>query len=191
MVKVIFPFVASLIFLGLGSLLLYCGFLLVHKKLLKSWTPSLNARRIIAASFIGLPVAGACWVAWEAAYPSEDFFVAEYGLVMLDSPLPPSAKFIRTAASYPDFHGDYCSAALISLDQKDFDRLLASTLADTISFDRDVFGGSGELRAALGELPYDSISVGFQRKMSRMDDTYRCIGFIPSRRYVVVHVCEV
>jgi hypothetical protein len=187
----IFPFVAALLFFGLLSLLLLCVFKLCHKNLFKHWRPSLNARRIIAASFIGLPVVGACWVAWEAVYPSEDFFVAEYGLVMLDNPLPTSAKFIRKVASYPDFHGDYCSASLISLDQKDFDHLFASTLADTTNFDRDVFGGSEELRAALGELPYSSISVGFQRKMSGMDDLFRCIGFIPNRRYVVVHVCQV
>jgi hypothetical protein len=190
MVKFIFPFVAGLIFLGLGSLMMYCVFRLVHKNLLKSWTPSLKFRRIVAASFIGLPVVGACLVAWEGVYPGEDFFVGEYDLVMMERPLPSSARFIRTAVSRPDPTGDYCSAALIALDQKDFDHLFATINADTMHFDRTVLGGSAELDSALGELPRNSISAGYQRKRIALGGLVRCIGFIPDRRCVIIHVCQ-
>ena len=64
-----------------------------------------------------------------AVWPPDSFYIDEFeyrsGLT-----LPSSASVIDKDSSYPDFHGDYFSKAVIQLDAKDFDTLKAKLAVD-------------------------------------------------------------
>lgn len=67
----------------------------------------------------------ACWniyAIYIEFYPTNDFYLEEFKKATLIE-APTSAKVLNKATSYPDFHGDYCSASEIVLAEKDYQKL--------------------------------------------------------------------
>lgn len=62
---------------------------------------------------------------------------------------PKSTQLTRKTASYPDFHGDYCSASILSLDENDYEQLLTELQNDERLAVEDRFSGSAELDEVL------------------------------------------
>jgi hypothetical protein len=57
-----------------------------------------------------------------AVYPPDSFYKGEFESVT-GLPFPASGSFLFKDASYPDIHGDYCSAALIKVSEQDYAEL--------------------------------------------------------------------
>ena len=74
--------------------------------------------RIGMAAAIAI-VAAVIYQMCTAVYPPDSFYKGEFERVT-GLPFPASGSFIVKDASYPDIHGDYCSAALIKVSQEDY-----------------------------------------------------------------------
>ena len=141
---------------------------------------------------IALLIAAPIWTAYEvytAIYPTNDFYYAEFEKVTLRE-IPKSARIINKDASYPDFHGDYGAAALITLSPEDYSSLLNDLMNDN-RITKNKPGeliGSTELSQVLGNIKTDQIIQGFTRPIAGKDDHYLYIGFLDDNKSVVIHV---
>ncbi|MER2997585.1 hypothetical protein [Pontibacter populi] len=121
---------------------------------------------------------------YEGFYPSDDFYEKEFievtGLELKDM------EVVESDASYPDMQGDYCSAALIKLGEKEYQDLLFKIQADT------AFNGSEQM----GSLPLKNVTNGvkldFEFKASRGTDASEnfFIGFLSDNRTIVIEKCK-
>ncbi len=78
---------------------------------------------------------GVIYSIYTAIYPTESFYREEF-VRIAGIPLPDSATFLHKEASYPDFHGDYSSCALVKLPPNEFNRLMAQLprLSNEVSY---------------------------------------------------------
>ena len=140
-----------------------------------------------------LLIAAPVWTAYEAyigVYPTDDFYFSEFKKVTLKD-TPKSAIIIRKDASYPDFHGDYCSASLMRVSSFDYNLLLKQLIRDNQIFKNNQgdINGSSELYKVMGTLKREQIIHSFSRSIPGEDDHYLSIGFLDDKKTLVISVC--
>ena len=125
------------------------------------------------------------WQAWFAVFPNDDFFLAEFEQAAA-RPAPPGAKVLARYASYPDFHGDYCSFSRMETDHSTYDRLLAELGADS----RFTAGNGTSMSIDDGEREVASLPIArtFNRNDVKPDHHYT-IDFLGSGRHIETRVC--
>lgn len=137
-----------------------------------------------------LAVAYFTYEIYTAIYPTDSFYFYEFKQVTLRN-TPKSAIVRCKYASYPDFHGDYCSASLMTVSEDDYLALL-----NDLSNDRRItknkpgeFAGSDEFNKVMKDLKTEQIVHGFTRSISGQEDHYLYIGFLDDRKTIVLSVC--
>lgn len=101
---------------------------------------------------------------YTAIYPTDNFYFAEFKSVTLMN-IPKSAKIIKKDASYPDFHGDYCSASLIKLSQQEYTDLL-DQISKNKQLKKEKMRGSEELDKVMGDLTLKELTSSYRRIIS-------------------------
>jgi len=132
------------------------------------------------------------WTVYEgyiSIYPRDSFYFSEFKEVTLRM-IPKTAKIIRKEASYPDFHGDYCSASLINISTADYNSLLNDLSNDNRMVKNKVndFIGSDELDKVMGNYKTEQIVQSFTRSIPGEKDHYLYIGFLDDQMTIVVSV---
>ncbi|MCG2617692.1 hypothetical protein LZZ85_25550 [Terrimonas sp. NA20] len=176
--------------LGLAGGIVYLIYLPFRNYLIRKGklTAEMNRKVNIAYIFVILVLSG--YFTFDAFFPGKSFFKNEFNTVTLRE-LPESAIFIEKNASYPDFHGDYCSSSQIMLSQIDYTNLLNEITNDTrISKDKYIVG-SDEFSKTLGDKKAGDITNVFRRRIGVNNDFYYYIGFYKDGRTVFVTVCVV
>lgn len=122
-----FVFIMYLILLGIISPIIYLIFRELLTRLnVKSRYFSLKQLKIYTFLLI-LFLAG--YLAYNAVYPSDSFYVAEYER-LTERKIPKSAKIKYKESAYPDHFGKYHSVSHIEVSEKDFHKLLKLTEND-------------------------------------------------------------
>ncbi len=125
---------------------------------------------------------------YTALYPTDQFYLDEFKEVTLRN-APSSIQVLRKAASYPDFHGDYCSASAMTLSESDYKDLLQSLIEDNKFVATTEKQGSQEFYNVMSNYVKMEIEYGFVRNEPAESDHYRYIGFMEDRRTIIVHLC--
>lgn len=145
--------------------------------------------------FVGLflLIIAPIWTVYEvytAIYPTDSFYLSEFKKVTLRE-APKSATVISKESSYPDFHGDYCSASLITFSNDDYSSLLNELINDkriTKNKPGEMISSS-ELDKVMGSFKNNQIIYSFTRSIAGQEDHYLYIGFLDDKRTIVVSVC--
>lgn len=128
--------------------------------------------------------------AYTAVYPTDSFYFSEFKEVTLRE-APKSATVKSKDASYPDFHGDYCSASLITVSNDDYSSLFNELTNDkrmTKNKPEEIIGSS-ELYKVMGNFKTEQIIYSFTRSIAGQEDHYLFIGFLDDKKTIVVSVC--
>lgn len=130
-------------------------------------------------SFIG-------YHAYRAVYPADAFYFAEFETVVSRKP-PTEARIIAKDATYPDFHGDYCSFSRIEISRQSFRQLL-----EELNTDRRMTP-SGTNHISEGgflsmNLPPIRVMKSFVRNDSKLDHHYS-IALLENESEIEVQVC--
>ncbi len=125
---------------------------------------------------------------YEGFYPTNSFYFDEFTEVTLRKP-PKSAQIINKFASYPDFHGDYCSASLIKLSKEDYNLLLNELTNDNRIIKGVKLIGSNELDNVIGNYKEENIIHSFTRHIPNEEDHYLYIGFLDDKQTIIVTIC--
>ena len=141
-----------------------------------------------------LSVAFTTWLFYSlytGIYPTDSFYLSEFKKVT-GTEAPASAVIVRGEASYPDFHGDYCSATLVTLSERDFQELLFQMKANyqLEATGTGPMGGSRELEHVLGNRRKEKLLHSFRRTVFIKSDQYWEIGFFTDRKTVVIQLCN-
>ncbi|MBE7177323.1 MAG: hypothetical protein INR69_13010 [Mucilaginibacter polytrichastri] len=177
-----------LIIVGVIGLILlaipYVGLYFMYKWLTKKGYKKVGLSLIIAFTVYS------GYSTYTAIYPTDSFYFSEFKKVTLRE-APKSATVINKQASYPDFHGDYCSASLITMSNNDY-----STLLKELNNDKRItknksgeITGSSELYKVMGDLKTKQIIHSFKRSVAGHEDHYLYIGFLVDKRTIVLSVC--
>lgn len=162
----------------------YVGLYFLHKWLTKKGYRKIGLTLIIAFTvYLG-------YSTYTAIYPTDSFYLSEFKDVTLRD-APKSATIINKDASYPDFHGDYCSASLITVSNEDYSTLL-NELTNDKRITKNKSGeiiGSSELDKVMGDFKTEQIIYSFTRSISEQEDHYLYIGFLEDEKTIVVTVC--
>jgi hypothetical protein len=124
---------------------------------------------------------------YDSAYPSDDFYLGEYTEVTL-RPAPSTARVVAKSASYPDFHGDYCSYSRIELGLPAYAQVLREISTDTRLSPGDGLA-SQEAQMIQNRLPRIGVSKSFTRSIPGEDDHFLSIRFLDDGVHVDVSVC--
>jgi hypothetical protein len=114
-------------------------------------------------------------------FPDESFYADEFRDVTLRK-LPASAEFISKSASYPDFHGDYCSRSEIRLAKKDYSKLLWE-----LHRDKRLSKGGYSSSDYNNKVP-ENLVYQFTRVTDTNDDKLLYIGFGNDSQTVYIYV---
>ncbi|MHC1704986.1 MAG: hypothetical protein AB9846_13840 [Tenuifilaceae bacterium] len=142
--------------------------------------------------YIGLTllVIAPLWTIYEvytSIYPRDSFYLAEFKEVTLRK-APKTAEVIRKSASYPDFHGDYCSTSLIKLSKQDYMDLLKELSEDKRLIKNGELIGSLEFDEVMKNKKTEQIKFSFTRQIVGEEDHYLYIGFLDDQQTIVVYV---
>ena len=185
----IFVFVFTLFASACIGGLIYLLYLPIKLSLIKKRKLSLSTSKNINKGYIAILVSLSIYLTYDAIYPSNEFYEDEFKNVTLRE-LPTSAKFIKKSASFPDFHGDYCSSSQIKLSKEEYTKLLAELIidkrltADTSSFHIKEFTNT------LDQKKQDSIIYRFSRIKDVKADLYLQIQFYNDGQTIFVNVCN-
>lgn len=116
-----------------------------------------------------------------AVYPPESFYRAEFERIT-GVAFPEDGEFLFKDASYPDFHGDYTSCALVKVTQDSFDHLKASLKP-----------GSNSL-GQLGSECFEKLQESFPNRTPLIESTaedpkgeYSYWALVAAQHEVVIH----
>jgi hypothetical protein len=111
------------LFIGIGGLILYMFYRPLKKYLLRTGKLSKQSSIHINKAYIGLLILFAIFKIWTAFYPLNEFYRDEFeSNTELD--FPDSGKILTKDSNYPDFQGGYWSAAVVELNELDYNQLL-------------------------------------------------------------------
>ena len=123
---------------------------------------------------------------YTAVYPTDSFYYQDYKSAVLSDP-PPSASIIKKSASYPDFHGHYCSVSLIKMSKADYQTILNKLNKDTVLKKEDPIY-SEELKEVLGNLNVGNFKASFTREETEKDHRHSYIGFLNDGQTLIIDV---
>jgi hypothetical protein len=124
---------------------------------------------------------------YDAVFPADSFYYSEFKEVTLRT-IPKSAVIIKKTASYPDFHGDYCSASLIKISKQDYNNLLNEIKSDKRLHKGNIIGSS-EFNEVMGKTSYSQVEQVFNRNIPNEEDHYLTIIFLKDIQSIVVNIC--
>lgn len=186
-----FTLIICLLFILLVSIpagVIYVIYLPLKFWLLKTNKMKRSTSRVINKGYVSLVLVTIFYITYTGLYPGESFYAEEFKTITKQQ-LPASAEFVETNASYPDFHGEYCSSSQIKLSPKDYSLLLKSLSVDvTISKNAELIYFE-EFDKIFYDKSTDDIIYGFQRKGIN-DDDYNYIGFYKDRQTIFVNLCK-
>lgn len=128
----------------------------------------------------------AIWQVYFALYPDDDFYLAEFEVATYRTP-PNGSKVMTKHATYPDFHGDYCSFSRIKLPISTYQSLLAELRADK----RFTMNSQENVSAAMPnglKLPAAKVLSTFTRNDTEVDHHYS-VSFLEPGDLIEVHIC--
>lgn len=175
-----------IIFFGFFALA-YISFPTLLALILYAWLSKTRLKYMGIALVIIAPLYTAYDI-YTAIYPTDSFYFHEYETVTLRK-APEGAKVLNKTASYPDFHGDYCSASKILLPPGEYERLLNELSADSRFTKNGELMSSSEFETAMGETTPGQISCNFTRPIPGEEDHYLYIGFLDDKRTIIVYIC--
>jgi hypothetical protein len=117
-----------------------------------------------------------------AFYPTESFYKDEFK-EFVGLKLSNEAKIVAKKASYPDLHGDYCSAALIVLPTNEYNMILNYIKNDKNMNDSSEIG-SDEYSYVFNKCSMKKFIYKISKKVK---DTYFFIGFFDDNKTIVIH----
>jgi hypothetical protein len=147
------------------------------------WIPKKYGKRKLGYLISSILLLGMVYSIYDAIYPSDKFYEEEFkditGIELRN------AEVLKSSASYPDFHGDYCSAALIQLEETEYAKLLADIQNDKRFTDSELTG-SIELYEVT-----ERKELNFSYKASRTGDPdeYYFIGFLADGKTILIQKC--
>jgi hypothetical protein len=181
---IVFPIIC--IFTALCGGIIYLLYLPINARLIKTGKLSLQLNQQINIAYVVILYLLSIYQTYDAFFPGESFYENEYEQVTKRK-IPSSANFISKAATYPDFHGDYCSASMINISQSDYKRLF-NELKNDNKLKPTSMNESSELNQIMGKRVNDIIYC-FQRDIPGEEDRYLYIGFLNDGETIVVEVC--
>lgn len=126
------------------------------------------------------------WQTYSAIYPDDSFYLVEYQTVT-GRVAPPNAKVVEKHATYPDFHGDYCSFSRINLPPAAYGSLMSELSKDSrFDLNSREFVSTGITRDK--PLPGINVVGTFTRNDTKSDQHYS-IQFLADGKLVEVHLC--
>ncbi|MGQ0698035.1 MAG: hypothetical protein ACT4PZ_07305 [Panacagrimonas sp.] len=131
---------------------------------------------VSSALFVGIAFA-IC----TAIFPADLFYKNEF-VQITGQEFPASGKYIFKEASYPDFHGDYMSCAVIEVSEDDFKRLRSEMRPAHSSFGIVESSCMSELIRRYGK---DTILL--ESSISDPKGEYRYWGLVADRSVVIIH----
>jgi len=120
---------------------------------------------------------------YTAFYPEDRFYKGEFKRIT-GFELSDNAKVIKADASYPDFHGDYCSNALIQLSSEEYKEILKRTLDDK-RFQNSEISDCRPTSEVISEY-YPNIDVGLLRYDKMKDNCF--IGFLDEEESIIIMI---
>lgn len=117
--------------------------------------------------------------------PGEEFYTEEFEIIT-ELKIPKSANFEYRKSTYPDFHGDYMSAAAISLSKKDFKSLLKK-VRKSEKLIKKLDSGSNTyqwIKDKIGNQEYSYYAS------SSIEDNYHFIGFCKDQKTIIIHLIK-
>lgn len=185
---VLFVFTLTCLFFGLVGGVLYLIYVPFRNKLKQNGKLSVNRSKKINWIYILVLLVFCIYQTYDSFFPSESFYEEEFKEVTLRD-FPKSAEFISKNASYPDFHGDYCSSSQIKLSKEDYQRLLLELKVDNRITKNGENIGFEEFFKTLGEKKSDKFAYEFTRSMEGEEDHYLYIAFYDDNQTIFVNVC--
>lgn len=147
------------------------------------WIPKKYGKRKLGYLISSIILLGMVYSVYDAIYPSDSFYEQEFEDITGKE--LKNAAVLKSSASYPDLHGDYCSAALIQLEEKEYATLLAAFQNDERFTDSELIG-SMELFEVT-----ERKDLKFNHKLSRQgepDENY-FIGFLADGKTILIQKC--
>ena len=178
----------TLIFVGICGGILYLLYLPFKRKLLKSGKLTPKKSRQLNLMYVVFLLLFSSYQTYDAFFPSEEFYEDEFKTVTLRD-IPKSAEFISKKASYPDFHGDYCSSSQIKLSKEDYQKLLTELKSDKQFTENGQSIGSEEFIYTLENKSENQILNSFTRQIENEEDHYLYIAFYDDKETVFINIC--
>ncbi len=121
---------------------------------------------------------------YTAIYPTDDFYKDEFKYYF-KTDFPASGEILDKDASYPDFHGDYVAAFVMTVNQKDYSNLINKFRSDKrYTIDKSLVRGSKQLDNISSEFEQDKQVISFSCLEEEHDLS---IGFYKDNK-IVVHI---
>lgn len=173
---------------GICGGILYLIYLPIRNRLIRKNKLTSETSKLINRIYILILFLFSAYTTFDAFFPSEGFYEDEFKTVTLRE-IPESAEFISKTASYPYFHGDYCSSSQIRLSKEEYQKLLRELKSDgRMKYKRELVG-SQEFEDVLGNKTYDKITVSFTRQVKGEEDRYYSISFYDDQQTIFVNIC--
>jgi hypothetical protein len=126
------------------------------------------------------------YTVYVAVFPDDDFYFGEFTTATLRS-VPLGVVVEDKSASYPDFHGDYCSHSRMLLTEEAYQALLNELTADPRFLSKEVqYSSTGPSNSP----PAMLFVKEFKRKDLKIDH-HHSVRFASDRRHLEVHICVV
>lgn len=180
----IFVFCLMFIIFSIAGGILYLIYLPLKVYLKRKQKLSHELSRKINITYVLTILITIIYITYDSLYPSESFYEEEFKTVTLRE-IPESAEFIEKSASYPDFHGDYCSSSQIKLSKSDYEKLLKGLDNDRRITEEEIISSS-ESKNTLNE---SKIIKQFKRKIEGEEDHSLNIFFCNDKQTIIVNVC--
>lgn len=126
---------------------------------------------------------------YTAIYPNDDFYENEFKTITLME-FPKSGIIINSTASYPDFHGDYCSSAEIKLSKKDYEKILDEIINNKIFTRETSYMNSEESMYIMKDIKEEDIQYIFIRKDEKKLGLDLNINFQKDNRTIFINICQ-
>lgn len=152
-------------------------------KIIKKYYP--NKALMIGLVVFVIPYVIVAIMIYIDSLPQDDFYTEEFQTIT-ELELPKSAYFKFKKATYPDFHGEYMSAAAISVNKNDFKKLLSKVKNSKKLMEYQDTGSK----------PYDWIKAqtGDQNYVffasSNKGNDYHFIGFCKDEKTIIIHLVK-
>lgn len=181
-------FVMVTIVLALLAGFVYLLYIPFKRYLIKRGKLTLMRSGQINFYYVMLVFLASIYLTIDAFYPGESFYEGEYKWVTMRD-IPSSAEFVRKSASYPDFHGDYCSSSQIKLSTVHYKSLLEELKRDSALTSTNEMTYFVEFDYTIADKDKHRIKIGFERAIPGEDDHYLYIGFYDDDHTIFVNVC--
>ena len=184
----IYVFILAFFILSIGGGILYLIYLPFKIYLKKKQKLSRELSRKINIIYILTIAVAIIYFTYDSLFPSESLYKQEYKSVTLRE-IPESAVFIEKSASYPDFHGEYCSSSQIKLSKSDYTKILKDLSHDKRITEEKEITYFSEFSNTLKDKKESNIIRKFTRKIEGEEDHYLTILFYNDSQTIFVNIC--